>query len=181
MQLKIMNFALVPCLLLAASSANAAVFKGDSCSALHMQSAEPQEVTEATQDNTLNWQFARAVYLRDLDYENLNAHYPKVDDYKVKRDLIESKYHLALAEAEVTEANDMATGQSELQVAQCYVNRALINAGNNDLSQLKVVKNELNGISKSPQQDLNYCNDKQAALAQFHNIENEVGSLLLNL
>ena len=181
MRLKLLNFILAPLMLLAASSAGAAVSNSQSCAEMHTQSAGPREISEATQDDTLYWQFARAVYLRDLDYENINTHYPKVDDYEVKSDLIDSKYHLALAEAEVSQANDMATGQSELQVAQCYVNRALTSADKNELSQLKDIKNDLVRISKSPQQNLNYCDDKQAALTRFHNIEAEVGSLLSNL
>ena len=178
MQVKNIYFALVPCLLLAAGSANAAVFTGDSCAVLHAQSDVPREAKEALQDHTLNWQLSRAEYLRSLDYANLNTQYPKVDDYQEKRDLIESRYHLALAEAEVNEADDMKSGQSELKVTQCYVTRAMADADNHDLSQLKDIKNGLMKMSDSPLLNLSFFDDKQYALGQFHKIEHEVGSLL---
>lgn len=180
MQMKILYFSLIPILLLAAGSANSAIFNRDSCTVQHAQSAKPPEVTKTTLDDTLNWDFSRAEYLRELDYQNLNTHYPypKAVNYQEKSDLIESKYHLALAEAEVSESNNMINGQPELKVAQCYVNKALTNAGKKDVPQLKNVKNGLTKIANSPQHHLFYFDDKQAALTKFHKVENEVGSLL---
>ena len=183
MQLIKMNIALFPCLLLAmnTATANAATFKGDACAELHAYSSAPQEITESLDDDTLYWQQSRAEYLRDLDYENLNAHYPKVTDYNGKRDLIEAKYHMALAESEVNEADDMSTGQSELQVAKCYVDSALANADSSDKHQIVELKKELNSLTLYPQKDLHYCNDKQFAMTRFHDLENKVGTLLQEL
>lgn len=104
-----------------------------------------------------------------------------VDDYNAKRNLIEAKYHLALAEAQVNETDDMSIGQSELQVAKCYVNRALSDADSNDRHQIVEVKNKMNEIAKAPQKDLHFCSDKQAALTRLHQAENKVGSLLTDL
>jgi len=175
-----MNIAVLPCLLVAMNStiANATTFKGDACAEQHAYSSVPQEVTESLDDDTLNWQQARAEYLRSLDYEKLNSHYPMADDYNAKRDLIEAKYHMALAESEINEADDMSTGQSELKVASCYIDKAMANTDSDDQHQIRKVKSDLNKLSLYPQKDLHYCSDKQFAMTRFHDLENEVGTML---
>jgi hypothetical protein len=86
---------------------------------------------------TERWENARAIYERDLDYQHVEAQ-QYLRDYTPKRDLVEAKYRLALAEGKLIVPNYDKQAILDLKQAQSFLAQALKGVGPEDANQGKL-------------------------------------------
>lgn len=91
------------------------------------------------------WEKARAAYERDLDFAAVDAK-QLPEDYGPKRDLIEAKYRLALAEGRLRVPNFDKQALADLQEAQSFLAHALQHVDAEDKAKFDVIKGKVDHI-----------------------------------
>lgn len=124
-----------------------------------------------------NWAKARAVYLRSLDYEQIELQKNSSDEYFVKSNLVESRYHIKdSADALYIEHNSRKARQELREAIQQY-NNAIAKAPANMKDKLIRIKNDLESLLKK-EKKLITCNCRLPRHEAYSTIESEIESLL---
>jgi hypothetical protein len=126
---------------------------------------------------TDNWAKARAVYLRSLDYEQIDLQKNSNDQYFVKSNLVESRYHIKdSADALYIEHNARKARQELREAVQQYSN-AITKAPANMKDKLIRIKNDLESLLKE-EKKLITCTCRPPRREAYSTIESEIESLL---
>jgi hypothetical protein len=124
-----------------------------------------------------NWAKARAVYLRSLDYEQIELQKNSSDDYFVKSNLVESRYHLKDSADALYIEHNVPKARQELREAVQQYNNAIAKAPANMKDKLIHIKNDLESLLKE-EKKLVACTCRPPRHEAYSTIESEIESLL---
>lgn len=134
---------------------------------------------------TDEWEKARAVYLRTLDYAEIEQQNNDHEEYLLKRDLIESRYHIETAETAMYVEADFPKGLAELQLADRYFNQAIQIANPDELEDLKAIRQSFDDLHKqsrlSAEHKCIYPESVNSQSVRYHAIEAQIENLLAAL
>jgi hypothetical protein len=130
--------------------------------------------------NILDWEKARAAYLRSLDYELIQQQNNDHDKYLLKSYLVESRYHLTNAENATVEEQNYQKALGEMRQAEQNFKQAIIAANTSELDKLEVTESNLEGLLKNAESNTKYgCSLPQSI--QYHQIEEKIEDLITTL
>ncbi|MCG6969416.1 MAG: hypothetical protein LJE85_06585 [Gammaproteobacteria bacterium] len=92
------------------------------------------------------WQKARAAYLRTLDYAQIEQQNTAPQDYLLKSNLIESRYHIKTSETAMYVEHDYRKALQELKVAEQQFVRAIKMASSAELNKLDATKPNMDSL-----------------------------------
>jgi hypothetical protein len=124
---------------------------------------------------TKRWENARTEYERDLDFAAIDKH-RLPEDYSPLRDLVEAKYHLAIAEGKLIVPNFDRQAITELQQAQSFLAHALKHADAMDKPKFATIKGKVDHVLKFVSHG-GGCWSERLSDA-FDNIDNDVEKVL---
>jgi hypothetical protein len=93
-----------------------------------------------------DWEKARAAYLRTLDYEKIEQQNDKHDEYLLKSNLVESRYHIKTSDAAMFVEHDYRKALHELQAAEQRLIQAIKMASSKELPGLDNTKSDVDQL-----------------------------------
>lgn len=111
-------------------------------SAAVAETGRPPSVDKAMDD----WEKARAAYLRTLDYEKIEQQNDKRDEYLLKSNLVESRYHIKTSDAAMFVEHDYRKALHELQAAEQRLIQAVKMASSKELPGLDNTKSDVDQL-----------------------------------
>ncbi len=132
-------------------------------------------------DKTMDeWEKARATYLRTLDYSQIDQQTNDRDEYLLKSDLIESRYHIKTSETAMYVEQDFRKALAELRVAEHRFNQAVKLASPAELNDLEATKPNLDDLLKKAVLSMEHgCVYPQSS--RYHQVEAKLENLLVKL
>lgn len=113
--------------------------------------------TSANETLTDNWAKARAVYLRSLDYAKIEQQDNPRDQYLVKSNLIESRYHIKDSENALYVEHNLPKALQELRAAEKQYNQALSTAPAKHRDPLTNTKSDLDALLEQEESLTHNC------------------------
>lgn len=130
--------------------------------------------------NIDEWEKARAAYLRDLDYAEVFQQNNDHDEYLLKSDLIESRYHIKTAETAMNVEKNSPKALKELQLAEKRFNQAIQLANPDESKELKATKPNLDNLLKTARLSMEHsCAYPQSS--RYQKIAATIENLLIAL
>lgn len=93
-----------------------------------------------------DWQKARAVYLRSLDYARIDQQNNGHEEYLLKSNLVESRYHIKTSESAMYVEHDFPKALQELRLAEQRFIQAIKKANPEELIALRQTKPALDEL-----------------------------------
>jgi len=132
-------------------------------------------------DQTLDdWEKSRANYLRSLDYAQVEQQNNDLNDYLLKTNLIETRYHVKDSETAMYVEKDYLAALDELRQAEHRFDEAIKMARKGELVNLKAEKPDLDKLLKKAQSAVEHkCICTQPA--GYHEVEARLETLITSL
>ena len=144
------------------------------------QSANDTAQSPAIDKAMDNWEKARTAYLRTLDYEQVEQQSNTTDEYLVKTNLIESRYHVKRSETAMYVEHDYQKALQELQVAVQRFAQATKIANTDELQELDDTKPNLDYLLTQAELSVDHgCVNSQSN--RYHQVEARIEDLLATL
>ena len=137
-----------------ASMTKSPVISDASSSILAEARSHEYEPRHAIDKDMVDWEKARAAYLRDLDYENIEQQNNNHNEYLLKSYLVESRYHIKNAEYATVMEQDYQKALAEMRQAEQRYKQATIAANSAELDKLEVTEPNLDGLLKNAVQNM---------------------------
>ena len=132
-------------------------------------------------DKTMDsWEKAHALYLRTLDYAQIDQQGNSRNEYLVKSNLIESRYHIEDSETDLFVEHNLPKALQELRTAARRYYQAMSMARPQELNALKDTKSDLDSLLKQADLVSRYCCEYPQR-EDFQVVETEIKKLLVKL
>jgi hypothetical protein len=136
----------------------------------------PPAIDKAMDD----WEKARAAYLRTLDYAQVEQQSNATDEYLVKTNLIESRFHVKTSETAMYVEHDYQKALRELQVAEQRFVQAVKITHLDELQELDDTKPNLDYLLTQAKWSVDHgCVYSQSY--RYHQVEASIEDLLAKL
>jgi hypothetical protein len=127
-----------------------------------------------------DWEKAHAVYLRTLDYEQIDQQNNGSDKYLIKTNLIESRYHVKNSETAMYVEHDYQTALQELQLAKQRIVRAIQIANSDELQKLDDTKSNLDYLLTQAKSSVDH-GVTYPKTYRYHRVETQIENSLASL
>lgn len=127
-----------------------------------------------------DWEKSRATYLRILDYAQIEQQENVNNKYKLKSNLVESRYHIKNAEAAMFVEQDIHKALVELRAAKLRFNKAIKMADADKLKEMEAIKSNLDNLLENAKSSVVQDGTSSQA-ARYHQVEVNIENLLTSL